>query len=122
MESRAPGDGTQPRPPGAHVVDQDRAELHIVQQLRYTPQEHGGFYLSEPKAGSSGTVDLDPVVGQVLAEHVRDVSACSVELVDMTSGDPVQRSVPLLFTTRRGNPFTDRTWSREWADWRDAAG
>ncbi|WP_433288535.1 tyrosine-type recombinase/integrase [Micromonospora sp. CA-244673] len=30
--------------------------------------------------------------------------------------------MPLPFTTTRGNPFTDRTWSRECADWRDAAG
>ena len=61
---------------------------HIVQQLRYAPQEHGGFYLSEPKAGSSGTVDLDPVVSQVLAEHVREFPPVAVELVDVTSGDP----------------------------------
>ncbi|MEO3780380.1 tyrosine-type recombinase/integrase [Micromonospora sp. B11E3] len=107
---------------GARCADQERAELHIAQQLRYAPQQYGGFYLSEPKAGSSGTVDLDPVVGQVLAEHVRDFPPVSVELVDITSGDPVRRSVPLLFTTTRGNPFTDRTWSREWADWREAAG
>ncbi|MFE9651553.1 tyrosine-type recombinase/integrase [Micromonospora sp. NPDC006431] len=107
---------------GVRCVDHDRAELHIVQQLRYAPQQHGGFYLSEPKAGSSGTVDMDPVVGQVLAEHVREFPPVPVELVDVTSGDPVRRSVPLLFTTRRGNPFTDRTWSREWADWRDTAG
>ena len=65
---------------------------HIDQQLRYAPQEHGGFYLSEPKAGSSGTVDLDPVVSQVLAEHVREFPPVAVELVDVTSGDPVRRS------------------------------
>ncbi|WP_280838881.1 tyrosine-type recombinase/integrase [Micromonospora sp. A200] len=41
---------------GARCIDQERGGLHIVQQLRYAPQEHGGFYLSEPKAGSSGTV------------------------------------------------------------------
>lgn len=45
-----------------------------------------------------------------------------VELIDITSGEPVRRSVPLPFTTAHGNPFTDRTWSREWARWRDAAG
>ncbi|WBB65762.1 site-specific integrase [Micromonospora sp. WMMD812] len=106
----------------ARCVDTNGAELHVVQQLRYAPQQYGGFYLSEPKAGSSGTIDLDPVVGRMLAEHVRDFPPVSVELVDITSGDPVRRSVPLLFTTTRGNPFTDRTWSREWADWRDAAG
>ncbi|MEO3926403.1 hypothetical protein ABGB07_21425 [Micromonosporaceae bacterium B7E4] len=50
---------------GARCVDSDRGELHVIQQLRYAPQEHGGFYLSEPKAGSSGAVDLDPVVAKV---------------------------------------------------------
>ncbi|MEU8180523.1 tyrosine-type recombinase/integrase [Micromonospora sp. NPDC049047] len=32
------------------------------------------------------------------------------------------RRLPLLFTTTRGNPFTDRTWSNEWVKWRDKAG
>ena len=45
-----------------------------------------------------------------------------MELIDITPGEPVRRVVPLLFTTTHGNPFTDRTWSREWAGWRDAAG
>ncbi|MGX4657630.1 tyrosine-type recombinase/integrase [Micromonospora sp. SCSIO 07396] len=106
----------------ARCVDQDRGKLHIIQQLRYAPQEYGGFYISEPKAGSAGTIDLDPVVGQILTEHVQQFPPVPVDLVDITTGDPVRRMVPLLFTTSRGNPFTDRTWSREWADWRDAAG
>lgn len=103
-------------------VDFGRGELHVVQQLRYSPREHGGFYLSEPKAGSSGTVDLDPVVAEVLAEHVRQFPPVDIDLIDITSGEPVRRTVPLLFTTTHGNPFTDRTWSREWVGWRDAAG
>lgn len=107
---------------GPRCVDPKRAELHVVQQLRYSPKEYGGFYLSEPKAGSSGTVDLDSVVGEVLAEHVRQFPPVEVELVDITPGEPVRRVVPLLFTTTHGNPFTDRTWSREWVRWRDAAG
>jgi integrase len=97
-------------------------ELHVVQQLRYSPRGHGGFYLSEPKAGSSGTVHLDPAVAQVLAEHVRQFPPKAVELVDITTGEPVKRSVPLLFTTTHGNPINDKTWSREWVGWRDAAG
>jgi integrase len=107
---------------GTQCVEADRGELHIVQELRYSPREHGGFYLSEPKAGSSGTLDLDPVVRDVLAEHVRCFPPVAVELVDVTSGDAVRRTVPLLLTTTHGNPFTDRTWSREWIGWRDAAG
>jgi len=107
---------------GSRCVDQERGELNVVQQLRYSPKHHGGCYLSEPKAGSAGTIDLDPIVGQVVAEHVRQFPPVPVELVDITSGEPVRRTVPLLFTTTRGNPFTDRTWSREWMGWRDAAG
>ncbi|GAB3148531.1 site-specific integrase [Micromonospora sonneratiae] len=107
---------------GIRCVDQERGELHVIQQLRYAPQEYGGVYLSEPKAGSSGTIDLDPVVGQMLADHVREFPPVVVEMVDTTSGEPVRRAVPLLFTTTHGNAFTDRTWSREWASWRDAAG
>ncbi|MFC7547164.1 tyrosine-type recombinase/integrase [Plantactinospora sp. GCM10030261] len=107
---------------GERCVDIGRAELHVVQQLRYSPKEHDGFYLSEPKAGSSGTLDLDQVVGEVLTEHVRRFPPAEVEMVDILSGEPVRRSVPLLFTTTHGNPFTDRTWSREWVGWRDAAG
>jgi hypothetical protein len=34
----------------------------MVQRLRYSPREYGGFYLSAPKAGSSGAVDLDSTV------------------------------------------------------------
>jgi integrase len=107
---------------GARCVDPDRSELHVIQQLCYSPKEYGGFYLSGPKAGSSGTVDLDPVVGDMVTDHVRRFPPVEVDLVDITSGDPVRRTVQLLFTTTRGNPFTDRTWSREWAGWREAAG
>lgn len=107
---------------GTRCLDPERGELHVVQQLRYSPKGYGGFYLCEPKAGSSGTLDLDPVVAQVLADHVRQFPPVEVELVDTTSGDPMRRLVPLVFTTTRGNPFTDRTWSREWTGWRDAAG
>ena len=102
-------------------LDPGREELHVVQQLRYSPQEFGGFYLSEPKAGSAGTVDLDPVVAEVLADHIRRFPPVEVELTDIASGDPVRRRAPLLFTTTHGNPFTDRTWSREWVGWREAA-
>ena len=107
---------------GTRCVDAFRLELHVVQQLCYSPQDYGGFYLSGPKAGSAGTVDLDPVVAAALEDHARQFPAVTVELVDITTGEPVRRRVPLMFTTTHGNPFTDRTWSREWAGWRDLAG
>ncbi len=98
-----------------------RRELHVVQQLRHSP-EHGGFYLSEPKSGSSGTVDLDPEVSTVLAEHIRLFPPVEVDLTDITSGDPVKRRASLLFTTERGKPLTDKRWSELWTVWRKAAG
>ncbi len=86
------------------------------------PKAYGGFCLTEPKAGSSGTVDLDPVVRDRLARHVRAHPPVGVEMLDQTGVVPVHRTVPLLFTTARGNPFTDRTWSAEWIKWRTRAG
>jgi integrase len=107
---------------GPRCLDSPGNELHVVQQIRYSPATYGGFYLSEPKAGSSGTIDLDPMVAEHLAAHVQRFPPVVVDLVDVTSGDPVQRSVPLLFTTTRGNPINDKTWSREWSKWREVAG
>ncbi len=46
---------------GPRGLDVDNEELHVVQQLRYSPRDCGGFYRSEPKSRSSGTVDLDPM-------------------------------------------------------------
>lgn len=103
-------------------IDRANEELNVIQQLRYSPKEHGGFYLSEPKAGSSGTIDLDSVVAEVLADHASNYPPREIELPDITSGEPVRRTAQFLISTTRGNPFTDRTWSREWAGWRDAAG
>lgn len=107
---------------GPRCVEPTADELHVVQQLRYAPVEYGGFYLSQPKAGSSGTVDLDPMVADYLAVHVERFPPSYIDVVDITSGDLVRRQVPLLFTTTRGNPINDKTWSREWVKWRDAAG
>jgi len=67
---------------------------------------------------AGGTVDLDPMVAAALAYHVRQYPPVDVEVLDITSGRQIRRSVPLLFTTVHGNPFTDRTWSGEWVKWR----
>ncbi|GAA4243849.1 hypothetical protein [Dactylosporangium darangshiense] len=58
-----------------------------MQQLRYSPKEYGGFYLAKPKAGSSGTVDLDGLVAEQIAAHVAEFPAREVELVDITTGN-----------------------------------
>jgi hypothetical protein len=78
---------------GTRCVESANDELHVAQQLRYSPREYDGFYLCEPKAGSAGTVDLDPVLAEKLAEHVRQFPPVGVELVDVTSGEPVRRVV-----------------------------
>jgi hypothetical protein len=108
---------------GPRCLDAVNEEIHVVQQLRYAPREYeGGFYLSLPKGGSSGTVDLDPMVAAALRRHVQEYPPVEVEMIDVTSGSPACRRVPLLFTTTHGNPFTDRTWSAEWIKWREKAG
>lgn len=65
---------------GPRCIEHDQAEFHVVQQLRYSPRQYGGFYLSEPKAGSNGTVDLDPVVAEALADHIQRFPPVEVEL------------------------------------------
>ncbi|MFG2038763.1 tyrosine-type recombinase/integrase [Dactylosporangium sp. NPDC048998] len=53
---------------------------------------------------------------------MREFPPVPVQLVDIISGEPVPRTVPLLFTTGRGNRITDKIWSREWGKWRAVAG
>ncbi|WP_432833531.1 tyrosine-type recombinase/integrase [Dactylosporangium sp. CA-092794] len=104
-------------------LDFAEGKLHVVQQLRYAPSTfERGFYLCRPKAGSSGSIDLDAVVAERLAVHLADFPPVEVELMDITAGRPVRRPVALLTTTRQGNPINDKTWSREWIKWRTAAG
>ncbi|WP_432833553.1 hypothetical protein [Dactylosporangium sp. CA-092794] len=68
-------------------VDPSEGELHVVQQLRYSPKTYGGFYLAKPKAGSVGTVDLDDLVAKHVADHVTDFPPHEVELPDITTGE-----------------------------------
>src|SRR5262249_2709438 len=56
--------------------------LHVVQQLRRSVEHSGGCYLPPPKSGSSGTVDLDPLVAEHLASTrasalASDVASCA---------------------------------------------
>jgi integrase len=109
--------------PGGRCIDPARAELHVIQQLRYSPKESAAASTSaSPRPAPPAPSTWTRSVGDILADHVRQFPPVAVELVDTTSGDPVRRTVPLLFTTTHGNPFTDRTWSREWMGWRDVAG
>ncbi|MEV0879429.1 site-specific integrase [Micromonospora echinofusca] len=107
---------------GPRCADYDRGELHVRQQLRHSPQYYGGFYLSTPKSGSTGTVDLDAVVAEELAAHLAEVGPVEFELPDITTGERLTRSVAVLFTSSRGKLLTDTYWSELWAGWREAAG
>ncbi|MEV6801072.1 tyrosine-type recombinase/integrase [Micromonospora rifamycinica] len=107
---------------GARCFDPAREELHVVQQLRRSVDDFGGFYLSSPKSGSAGTVDLDAVVAEELAAHLRDVGTVEFDLPDITGGKRLTRSVALLFTTSTGKLINDRYWSELWETWRSAAG
>lgn len=107
---------------GSRCADYARGELHVVQQLRHSPEYYGGFYLSTPKSGSSGTLDLDAVVAEELAAHVSEVGPVEFELPDITTGERLTRPVAVLFTSSRGKLLNDTYWSQLWAGWRDAAG
>ncbi|WP_432049567.1 tyrosine-type recombinase/integrase [Verrucosispora sp. NA02020] len=107
---------------GPRCADFDSGDLHVVQQLRHSPEHFGGFYLSTPKSGSVGTVDLDAVVAEELAAHLGEVGPVEFELPDITTGERLTRSVPVLFTSSRGKLLTDTYWAELWADWREAAG
>ncbi|MFC7528013.1 tyrosine-type recombinase/integrase [Actinoplanes sp. GCM10030250] len=113
---------------GSRCVDPARREVHVVQQLRSHKQAYGGFYLSPPKSGSVGDVDLDEAVAAAVAEHVREFPPGGVELLDITRGTPdsgkpvARRLVNLLVTDDLGRPIHDQAWSKLWAGWRAAAG
>lgn len=61
------------------------------------------------------------MVAAALDRHRETYPPVAVKMTGITSGQPVRREVPLMFTTVFGNPFTDRTWSAEWIKWRRAA-
>ncbi|MEU3116789.1 tyrosine-type recombinase/integrase [Micromonospora chalcea] len=107
---------------GPRCANYDRGELHVIQQLRHSPQHYGGFYLSTPKSGSTGTVDLDAVVAEELAAHLTEVGPVEFELPDITTGERLTRPAVVLFTSSRGKLLTDTYWSELWAGWREAAG
>lgn len=90
--------------------------------MRRSVDDFGGFYLASPKSGSAGTVDLDAVVAEELAAHLKEVGTVEFELPDITSGKRPTRPAALLFTTPTGKLITDRYWSELWDAWRSAAG
>lgn len=106
----------------------DADEVHVVQQLQFHKPEYGGFYLTPPKSGSVGDVDLDDEVAKALAEHVRKFPPVKVDLPDITNGIPdpgkpaTRRVVELLFTDELGRPIHDQRWSDWFRTWRRAAG
>lgn len=106
---------------GTRCVDFPRQELNVVQQLRRAHKE-SVFHLTPPKSGSSGTIDLDPLVAREVAAHLRAFPPMAVDLVDATGEVSFPRTPSLLFTTTRGRPLDDSRWSGMWVQWRKAAG
>ncbi|MDG4760903.1 site-specific integrase [Micromonospora sp. WMMD710] len=88
----------------------------------HSPEHFGGFYLSTPKSGSTGTVDLDAGVAEELTAHLGEVGPVEFDLPDITTGERLTRPVAVLFTSARGKLLTDTYWSELWADWREATG
>jgi integrase len=113
---------------GPRCVDHDHGDVHVVQQLRFHKAAYGGFYLAPPKSGSTGDVDLDEQVAEVVRKHVQNYPPRGVLLPDITRGtpdpgkQPKRRTVPLLFTDEQGRPIHDQHWSDLWSQWRLAAG
>ena len=102
--------------------DFPHAELHVTQQLRYSNEAHGGFFLKEPKGGSAGTIEFDEDVQQVVTKHLATFGSTNVDLVDATTSSVRRRKARLLFTDAHGRPFHDRRWCEHWTRWRNAAG
>lgn len=122
------GSGAPPRggagPQGRHPVPRSSARrtLHVVQQMQYSVtafwrpllDRAEGWVIGDDRPGPTGrparrrsrpSVSSDR--GRPGRRHIR------------SSG---RRTVPLLFTTTHRNPINDKTWSREWSKWRQAAG
>lgn len=55
---------------------------------------------ASPSVGSTGTGDLDAMVGE-LAAHVSEVGPVDFELPDITAGERLTRPVAVLFTSSR---------------------
>jgi integrase len=111
---------------GDRCLDVAAGEIHVRQQLRYHAARYGGFYLCPPKSGSTGDIDLDDQVANVLGDHIRVFPPVIVELPDVSAGTPdpgtppLRRKVGLLFTDR-GLPIHNQHRSRMWKWWRAAA-
>ncbi|MFF5231202.1 tyrosine-type recombinase/integrase [Dactylosporangium sp. NPDC000521] len=99
-------------------------ELHVVQQLRYSPKDYDtGFLLPGPAEVGLEGHRRPGQRGRGPAGRPPQGVRLGRNRPDRHHRRRSQRGTPqLLFSTRRGNPFTDRTWSREWGKWRAAAG
>jgi len=62
-------------------LDFDIGKLHVVQQLRYNAK-FGGFFLKEPRAGSSGTIDFKTDAMVAVQNHINTNGSTEVELID----------------------------------------
>ncbi|WP_027343886.1 tyrosine-type recombinase/integrase [Hamadaea tsunoensis] len=104
-------------------LDFANGKLHVVQQLGYSNARFGGFFLKEPKAGSSGTIDFDSDGMIEVQDHINTYGSTPVEVVDAIDPSNIHRRVAkLIIVDRQGRPFHDTRWSEYWIPWRKAAG
>lgn len=105
-----------------HCLDFDNGKLHVVQQLCYNNARFGGYFLKEPKAGSSGSIDFDTGAMAAVQDHINRYGSTEVELVDAVDPTNVhRRTAKLIIVDRQGRPFHDSRWSEYWIPWRTAA-
>jgi integrase len=105
-----------------HVAFLQR-ELHVLQQVQYISGRKP--YLSLPKNGATGTLDLPGAVADAVAAQMAARPPVAVEIEDETdarkvrfdkaTGDRIvpRRTAELLFT-HRGRPIYRAEWSRIW--------
>ena len=82
----------------------------------------GGFFLKEPKQGSSGTIDFDTGAMVAVQNHIDKYGCTEIELVDAVDPRNIHRRTAKLILADGRIPFHDSRWSEVWIPWRRAAG
>ncbi|WEH30118.1 site-specific integrase [Streptomyces sp. AM 3-1-1] len=91
-------------------------EIVVRQQLLLTEEEGGGrLCIAPPKTASSrrGLPVPRPVTDAVRA-HVKGHPVKPRLMLDTANGEPREREVTLIFTSRTGEPMRRASWARIW--------
>lgn len=97
-------------------VDFLRRTLRVEQQMITAGDKHVA-YLGPPKTvQSERTIPLSQSVVDMLAAHLAEFPAVTVDIEDRTDPrKPKTRPAELLFTTPKKEPIRRRAWSEVWA-------